>query len=89
MRRLPPLTREKHRACAAINLKLLHKFEKAKRKRFRSVGRYVFEVSYICYLASSNIKPFRSVSKCIYFLFSITSSINSATIAEEFTHSFA
>ena len=28
-----------------------------KHKRFGSVGRYVFEVSYICYLASSNLQP--------------------------------
>jgi len=45
---LPPLTRERRRACAAINISILHKFEKAKHKRFGSVGRYANE----CVLAA-------------------------------------
>ncbi len=53
---LPPLTGERRRACAAININILHKFENTKHKRFGSVGRYAFGVSHICYLASSNLQ---------------------------------
>ena len=42
--------------CTAINISILHKFENTKHKHFGSVGRYVFGVSRICYLASSNLQ---------------------------------
>lgn len=68
MRDYPLLLEKGAELCTAINISILHKFKNTKHKRFESVGRYVFGVSRICYLVSSNLQLSHKMnSKCGYF----------------------